>query len=570
MGTRERRCTAGRARHRHRHRARAPAAAHGAVLPRGSRAGAGQGRFRARAFHRQARVATPRRAARDRERRGPRLDVHRALPRAPRDRAAVACNKSVIVDDHNPGRGRRSASATDQLTGVWPVKKSLTVGAIGMLLAAPALAQTKPTMEQIMQELNALGARVGRLEQDNAQLKTENAALQAENERLEATSEYLKDNATATRKQLAQEAPKIVEAERITKAAEWASRISWKADLRYRHEFVDPEEATTDQTRQRIRARLATTAKINDTLTGTIGIATNGGSSDPRSTNQTLGEGWTRKGIGLDLAYVDWKPVESFGMSFGKMPQPWYKVSGYFFDNDINPEGIAARFGTGPFFANAYGMWLSERSSANDATLLGGQLGLMGQIGGLKLTGAVGYFDVGSVQGEITTLSTSIPCANNPAFFGGAQGNTTVLDALGCPVLVNDFNMIEALAQAEMTIADQPLQIWAQFIQNNEADDLDTGWLAGFNWGKASNAMSWEFGYAYGAIEKDAQFGQFVDSDFGGGVTDVDGSIIKLGFAPAKNWVLNGTYFMNNRFVDAPGATERNYDRYQIDLNWKF
>ncbi len=130
------------------------------------------------------------------------------------------------------------------------------------------------------------------------------------------------------------------------------------------------------------------TAKINDTLTGTIGLATNGGTGDPRSTNQTLGEGWTRKGIALDLAYVDWKPVESFGMSFGKMPQPWYKVSGYFFDNDINPEGIAARFGTGPFFANAYGMWLSERSSANDATLLGGQLGMTGQLGGVKLTGA--------------------------------------------------------------------------------------------------------------------------------------------------------------------------------------
>ena len=54
-------------------------------------------------------------------------------------------------------------------------------------------------------------------------------------------------------------------------------------------------------------------------------------------------------------------------------------------------------------------------------------------------------------------------------------------------MLVNDFNMIEALAQAEFTIANQPLQVWAQFIQNNEADDLDTGWLAGFNWGKASN-----------------------------------------------------------------------------------
>jgi hypothetical protein len=449
------------------------------------------------------------------------------------------------------------------------VKKLLIPGAIALLVAAPAFAQSKTSLDQVMKDLAALTDRVGRLEQDNTQLKTENATLKAENDRLEATSEYLKDNASATRKQLAEDGPKVADAAKIAKGAEWASRISWKADVRYRYESVDPE-AVVEQQRQRVRARLAMTAKINDTLTGTIGIATNGGTGDPRSTNQTLGEGWTRKGIGLDLAYVDWKPVDSFGMSFGKMPQPWYKVTGYFFDNDINPEGISARFATGPFFANAFAMQLSERAAASDASLLGGQLGFTGQLGGVKLTGAIGYFDVGSVQGEVTTTSTTVPCTANPTFFGGPQGNTTVNNLAGCPTLVNDYNMIEAVAQAEFTIANQPLQIFAQYIQNEEADDLDTGWLAGFNWGKASNPRSWEFGYAYGLIEKDAQFGQFVDSDFGGGVTDVDGSVFKIGFAPAKNWVLNGTYFMNSRFIDAPGAIERNYDRYQVDLNFKF
>lgn len=450
------------------------------------------------------------------------------------------------------------------------MKNFLIPGALLALVASPALAQPQATLDRLTRDLATLSERVGRLEQDNVQLKSENATLKDENDRLEATAEYLKDNAAATRKQLAQDGPLVAEAAKTAKAAEWASRLSWKADFRYRHEFVDPEEAVTDQTRQRLRARLAMTAKISDTLTGTIGIATNGGLGDPRSTNQTLGEGWTRKGIGLDLAYVDWKPADGFGMSFGKMPQPWYKVSGYFFDGDINPEGISARFATGPFFANAWGMWLSERSGASDATLLGGQLGLTGQVGGVKLTGALGYFDVGAVEGEVTTTNAAIACTANPAFFGGPQGNTTVTNPAGCALLANDFNMIEALAQAEMTVASQPLQLWGQYIRNNEADDLDTGWLAGFNWGKAANPMSWEFGYAYGAVGKDAQFGQFVDSDFGGGVTDVDGSIFKIGFAPAKNWVLNGTYFMNDRFVDAPGAIERSYDRYQIDFNWKF
>ncbi|MGH8198566.1 MAG: putative porin [Steroidobacteraceae bacterium] len=449
------------------------------------------------------------------------------------------------------------------------MKKILIPAAIGMLACAPAFAQQATTMDQVLRELQALSERVGRLEQDNGQLRSENAELRVKNERIEATTEYLRDNASATRKQLAEEAPKVAEAERIAKGAEWASRISWKADMRYRHENVDPQETTTDQTRHRVRARFGLSAKINDTLTGTIALATNGGNGDPRSTNQTLGEGWTRKGIALDLAYVDWKPIDSLTMQFGKMPQPWQRVGAYFWDGDITPEGIAVKYASGPYFANAFGHYLSERSAANDATLVGGQLGMTGTLGGVRLMGAVGYYDVGSVQGQVTTTNT-VPCTANTAFFGGPQGNTTVLNGAGCPVLLNDYNMIEGLVQADFTLANQPVTLFAQYIQNQEADDLDSGYGAGFTFGKASSPKTWEFGYVYQVTEKDANFGQFVDSNFGGGVTDVDGSVVKLGFAPAKNWLLNGAYFMNNRFVDAPGATESDYDRFQIDLNFKF
>ncbi len=450
------------------------------------------------------------------------------------------------------------------------MKKTLLHVAVASLLAAPAYAQQAPTTQEILRQLEALGQRVEKLEQDNGALRTENAELREKNDRIEATTEYLRSNASATRKQLAEEAPKVAESDRISKAAEWASRISWKADMRYRHEFVDPEEAVDDQTRHRIRARFGMTGKVNDTLSTTIQVATNGGSSDPRSTNQTLGEGWTRKGVAIDLAYVDWKPISGLAMQFGKMPQPWQKVSSYLWDNDITPEGIAVKYASGHFFANTFGFWLSERSAASDATLLGGQLGLTGNLGDAKLTGAVGYYDVGSVQGKVTTTSTTIPCTANTAFFGGPQGNTTVPDGAGCATLANDFNLIDALVQAELNIAERPLTLFAHYLQNQEADDLDTAYAAGFTFGKASDPHSWEFGYTFQSTEKDAQFGQFVDSDFGGGVTDVDGSVIKIGYAPAKNWVLNGTYFLNDRFVDAPGATESDYDRYQLDLNFKF
>ena len=447
------------------------------------------------------------------------------------------------------------------------MKKSLLSIAVAGVLAAPAYAQQAPSNEEILRQLQALGQRVEKLEQDNTALRTENEELRAKNDRIEATTEYLRDNASATRKQLAEEGPKVAEADRISKAAEWASRISWKADLRYRHEFLDPEEASDDQTRHRVRARFGLSGKINDTVSATIQLATNGNNNDPRSTNQTLGEGNSRKGIALDLAYVDWKPVDGFSLIAGKQPQPWVKPPGLLWDGDITPEGMAVKYAKGAFFANAYGFWLSERSAASDATMLGGQLGLTGNIGSAKLTGAIGYYDLGSVEGKVTTTNTT-PCAANPVFFGGPQGNTTVLNDSGCPVLANDFNIIEGLVQADLNVGRYPLTLFAHYLQNQEAEDLDTAWNAGFALGKAGNPKTWELGYFYQVVEKDSQFGQFTDSDFGGGVTDTEGSVIRFGYAPAKNWVLNGTYFLNQRFIDV--GTERDYDRYQIDLNFKF
>ncbi|HEU0224600.1 MAG TPA: hypothetical protein VFR29_04135, partial [Steroidobacteraceae bacterium] len=139
------------------------------------------------------------------------------------------------------------------------MSKIAVIGSLACLLAGAAQAQQPATLDRVLEELAALSARVGKLEQDNAGLRAENEALKASNDRIEATSEYLRDNASATRKTLAEDAPKIAEAERIAKAAEWASRLSWKADFRYRHENIHPEEAVTDQDRQRIRARVGLT-----------------------------------------------------------------------------------------------------------------------------------------------------------------------------------------------------------------------------------------------------------------------------------------------------------------------
>ena len=73
---------------------------------------------------------------------------------------------------------------------------------------------------------------------------------------------------------------------------------------------------------------------------------------------------------------------------------------------------------------------------------------------------------------------------------------------------------------------------------------------------------------AYQSIDKDALFGQFVDSDFGDGKTDAEGWIFRLGYVPVKNWGLNAQYFVNTLNKDV--GTEIDYKRLQLDLNYKF
>jgi hypothetical protein len=180
--------------------------------------------------------------------------------------------------------------------------------------------------------------------------------------------------------------------------------------------------------------------------------------------------------------------------------------------------------------------------------------------------GAIGYYDVGGLQGQITTASTT-GCVNNSAFFGGPQGNSTFTDPAGCAHLLDDFNIVEAIGQADMKLGSHPLAVFADYLQNQDAD-LDTAWALGFTYGKAADPHTWELTYFYQNIEKDSQFGQFMESDFGGGITDTKGSVFRFAYAPTKNWVANATYFLNDRFVDV--GTQSDYDRFQLDLTWKY
>lgn len=424
-------------------------------------------------------------------------------------------------------------------------------------LPAGAFAASSPDdLAQIRQQLQGLLQRVDKLEQENTRLA-------AENDDLKAQDEYLKAEARGLRKDSAGAAAEIAK----VKGADWAGKVSLKGDMRYRYEMIEDDavngagvQSTADRYRDRIRARLNVEAKATDSLLVGIGIATTE-NGDPRSSNQSLDGVFSRKAIDLDLAYFDWKFSNWGHLVGGKMKQPFFKLSqSVFWDNDVNPEGLAVTFADGIWFGSAYSYWVDEVSGAanaktSDTMLYGAQFGARLPIGESSLALAAHYYELSGAQGR------------SPFYNGSANGNTTVLVGT-TPVLVNNYEVINLMAEFTTAIGSLPLQLWADVAQNQDVDDLDTAWGAGVLFGKASNARTWEAGVAYQVVEKDALFAQLIDSDFGGGNSDSEGWLLRGGFAPQKNWTLNATYFLNQRSIDV--GTQSDYDRLQVDFNVKF
>jgi len=162
------------------------------------------------------------------------------------------------------------------------------------------------------------------------------------------------------------------------------------------------------------------------------------------------------------------------------------------------------------------------------------------------------------VQGNIS---------QSPLFNGASNGNTTYPAASS--ILVFDYEIGELGAEFNTQIGALPLQLWANYAQNMASDvEEDTAYNVGVRLGRASNPRTWEAAAMYQSIDKDALFGQFIDSDFGNGNTDTEGWALRGAYAPVRNIAVNLTYFINTLNKDV--GTELDYDRLQLDFNWKY
>ena len=347
-----------------------------------------------------------------------------------------------------------------------------------------------------------------------------------------------------------------------TELPAWLSAITPKADFRFRNETIDGEGLSL-RNRQRIRARFGAVVALPGDVDFVIGLAS-GNDGDPVSGNQTLGEGFSKKPVWLDLGYADYHPSQIPGMHvlLGRMTNPFVPPgkTELMWDHDLHPEGInlswSRAFGGIEPFATGGAFWLEERSKTKDSMLLAGQAGLRVELLGGKLwfTAGGGFFDYTETKGS-------------ELFFyeDNSGGNSVDATDPDHPLYSHDYNLVEAFAELGGKIRGFPVALVADFVQNLDPAQDNTGWLAGVVLGKAKDPLSFELRYSYRVLERDAVLGAFTDSDFRGGGSDGKGHEASVGFALTRHTAFGATYFFNERGVD----DGKSFHRAQVDVAFK-
>jgi hypothetical protein len=352
----------------------------------------------------------------------------------------------------------------------------------------------------------------------------------------------------------------------VAARAEWYDDMKVKGDVRYRFEHID-EEGKTSQQRDRVRARVGVFPRLGPNVDAGIQVATGedkGNKESPTSSNATLTDGFSGKGIFLDLAYFDWHTLTGLGLQGGKIKNPFITVSDYVWDGDVNPEGLAVKYATGDeiqFLANGGYLWVYERKEdSDDAKMLGAQAALKLKTGDEShLLAGVSSYRHQNLEGY-----GPIDWSDEKKFYGNTSAKT-VSGTTTNVLYATEYSLVEGFAEAQFDVG-LPLVFHAACTVNTDADADDTAYTAGVLLGKAGDPKTFEVGYNYRRVEKDSALGAFTDSDSWGGGTDGRGHKLIGRYQLAKNWQFGVAYFLNDKKIE----DSVDYKRLQVDLVAKF
>lgn len=411
----------------------------------------------------------------------------------------------------------------------------------------------------------------------------------------------------------------------VNAVPEWVGRLKWDGDIRLRYQddlfasgnapgtdFLfdpyglgtidpyDPINTQTDRQRLRVRARLGLTAKITDYVSTGFRLST-GNTTEPYSTNQTLGNDFNKYTLVLDRAYAKVQPWDWLSVSGGRIPNPFFSTDLVWSDN-LNFDGLAATFtpwarsdrSGKPFFTlGAFPLQEVETSTVNlarDKWLLAAQAGLDWKMDGdTRWRFGLAYYDYRNIAAVYDPLAVGSQYNYAGSVLTARQkGNTRFLvapyssDYPNLYGLAADYSLVNLTATLDLAHFD-PIHVIldGDVVKNIGYDKARVDSLLGtpqaartlgwqtkvtVGWPAMHNRGDWQAFLGYRHLERDAVLDAFADSDFRLGGTNSKGFFIGGSYGMDRNTWLTARWLSADAIDGLPFAV----DVLQVDFNAKF
>jgi polyhydroxyalkanoate synthesis regulator phasin len=344
---------------------------------------------------------------------------------------------------------------------------------------------------------------------------------------------------------------------KLIELPKWVEKMKVKGDFRFRFQTQDRDGDGKDRRdRWRFRLRVGAVTDVNKQWKAGFGLATGG--DDPRSTNQTMDDTFSSKGVVIDYAFAQYTPSEWLTAFGGKFKNPLWRPKDLMWDTDIRPEGIAAplkfdlRSDLKLFITPAFFVLDEFSGTKDDPYMYVTQAGIGWKITDrVSLKVAAAYYGFEHLKGNSFTYSSG--------------SNST--DAGGKLLFDYDSINLDAEVGFKLDVLVPYAAVFGQYVKADTNDD-DMGYLIGLKFGdkKVKEFGQWGFKYNYRHLEMDAWPDFLPDSDFYGGETNSKGHEFEFILGLAKHVTFGIDYYRTEN-INGPKAEE---DVAQFDLLLKW
>ncbi|OQW86647.1 MAG: outer membrane receptor for ferric coprogen and ferric-rhodotorulic acid [Rhodoferax ferrireducens] len=402
---------------------------------------------------------------------------------------------------------------------------------------------------------------------------------------------------------------------------EWVDRFKFEGDMRlgYQSDMFsesnasitnfefggqDIDNTTEDRQRTRLRARLGITAKITPDISAAFRLST-GNTTEPVSTNQTLGQTGNKYSFVLDRAYVKAHSptfMPWLTASAGRIPNPFFSTD-LLWDDDLNFEGLALQFEDSVASAKVWrpfgtlgifpleDIQQSSRNRAKSKWLTGAQVGVEWVPSNTtRAKVGLGIYDYRNISGILDEYPSTLYADTAPAF--RQKGNTLfdidssdLNDKTNLFALAADYRVVNLTGMIDINLYN-PVHVilTADYVDNVGFSASKTfartdgsidivkpetkGYLARVAVGMPTMLLrdDWQLSLTYRYLEADAVLDAFTDSDFHLGGTNSKGFIVGGQYSLSKSTWLSARWLSSQEISGLPLSI----DTLQVQFNAKF